>query len=165
MVMPVHLFIEDDQGNALCGSCTVADRICSIEVITLSHGLTLPIDRATGKVTGHRSHMPFVIERAIDRATPLLHQTFIDARTVQSVGARSYHMTNAGKEEPCYSIPLTGVKIAATSPLVANNNESNRRHYDHTELVELCYEGITWHFDDSILKVSNSLDRVREARA
>nr|WP_279589200.1 type VI secretion system tube protein Hcp [Paraburkholderia rhizosphaerae] len=52
------MWLKDDGGADIKGSVTVQDREGSIEVIGFGHGLNLPVDNSTGKVTGTRSHSP-----------------------------------------------------------------------------------------------------------
>lgn len=63
MAVPVNLFLTNDGGTMICGSCDVAQREGSIELRGLQHNLSLPTDSATGKVTGTRQHSPFQLTR------------------------------------------------------------------------------------------------------
>lgn len=54
MAVPVHLFLTDDGGAIIRGSCDVRDREGSVELRGLHHNIMLPTDPMTGKVTGTR---------------------------------------------------------------------------------------------------------------
>ena len=52
MAIPVYLWLKDDGGADIKGSVDVQDREGSIEVISMGHGVNLPVDTANGKITG-----------------------------------------------------------------------------------------------------------------
>lgn len=55
-------FILKDYGGAIIkGSCDVRDREGSIEVLSFTHGLHIPVDGNTGKQTGTRVNGSFAI--------------------------------------------------------------------------------------------------------
>ncbi|SAL36606.1 hcp protein [Caballeronia arvi] len=162
MVMPVHLYLKDDQGRDLRGSSTVQGREGSVEVIALSHCFSVPIDPVTGKVTGQRTHTPITIQKEIDSSTPLLHQTLRDSRTLQSADAVFYRINHAGKEEAYYTVHLENVKIGSIMALMPNIKDASCALFNHMESVELFYETISWHFHDGNLKVSDALSAARE---
>lgn len=54
MPIPANMWLKDDGSADIKGSVDVQDREGSIEIIGLSHGLTLPVDGANGKITGTR---------------------------------------------------------------------------------------------------------------
>lgn len=49
MAVPVHLFLTNDGGTMICGSCDVADREESIELRGLQHNLSLPTEVVRGR--------------------------------------------------------------------------------------------------------------------
>jgi len=162
MVMPVHLYLKDDQGRALRGSSTVFDREGSIEVLSLSHCFSVPIDSQTGKVVGQRTHTPLTVEKEIDSSTPLLHQMLRDSRTLRSAELVFYRINEAGKEEPYYTVSLDGVKIGSIMTLMPNMKDKSCELFNHMESVELYYDTISWHYHDGNLKVSDALTAARE---
>jgi hypothetical protein len=56
MAIPAYLWLKDDGGAAIKGSVDIRDREGSIEVPGFAHGLFLPTDNTTGKITGTRVH-------------------------------------------------------------------------------------------------------------
>ena len=72
MAVPVHLFLTDDGGSVIRGSSDVQDREGSMELTALHHGLTLPVDPMTGRITGPRQHSPFQFTKQLDSASPYL---------------------------------------------------------------------------------------------
>lgn len=63
MSNPAYLWLTDENGSPIIGNCDVHGRIGSIEVKSLSHHLTVPTDRNTGKLTGTRIHTPILFQK------------------------------------------------------------------------------------------------------
>lgn len=51
MAIPAYLWLKDDGGNPIKGSVNVQNREGSIEILSFSHGLLVPTDNNTGKMT------------------------------------------------------------------------------------------------------------------
>lgn len=52
MSTPAHLWLEDENGSPVVGSCMIPLRLGSIELKSFSHGVTIPVDPNWGKLTG-----------------------------------------------------------------------------------------------------------------
>lgn len=44
MSTPAHLWLEDENGTPIVGSCLMPLRLGSIELKSFSHGVTIPVD-------------------------------------------------------------------------------------------------------------------------
>lgn len=66
MTISAYLWMKDDCGADIRGSVDVIDREGSIEVSGFGHGLHLPTDNSTGKITGTRVHAPLTFEKEFD---------------------------------------------------------------------------------------------------
>lgn len=55
MPIPPYLWLKDDGDADIKGSVDLQDRVDSIEIIGMSHGINLPVDNANGKITGTRN--------------------------------------------------------------------------------------------------------------
>lgn len=44
MSTPAHLWLEDENGSPVVGSCMMPLRLGSIELKSFSHGVTIPVD-------------------------------------------------------------------------------------------------------------------------
>jgi len=84
MPIPAYLWLKDDGGADIKGSVTVANREGSIEVVSFSHGINLPVDSSSGKITGTRSHSPMRIIKEFDAATPYLYKAVTTGQTLKS---------------------------------------------------------------------------------
>lgn len=63
MAIPAYVWIKDDGGTPIKGSVTVQGREGSVEVLAFGHGVTIPTDANTGKLTGTRIHKPFSLTK------------------------------------------------------------------------------------------------------
>jgi type VI secretion system secreted protein Hcp len=106
MAVPVHLFLTDDGGAMIRGSCDVMDREGSIELRGLHHCLTIPTDPMTGKLTGTRQHLPFQFTKELDSASPYLFKAAATGQTLKSAEFRFYNINYAGQEVEYYRITL-----------------------------------------------------------
>lgn len=148
MAVPLHLWLVDQDGTAIKGSSEVVGRDGSIEVLSLTHGVHIPTDGNTGKLTGARWHRPLVIEKEIDRSSAPLYQAVARAMTLQSATLKFYRANDAGSEEAYFTIVMDNVKVVSVAPTVPNIKETISQGRNHFETVEFRYEQITWKYDD-----------------
>ncbi|CAN0622078.1 type VI secretion system secreted protein Hcp [Burkholderia multivorans] len=148
MAIPLHLWLKDDGGADIRGSCEVAGREGSIEVLSLSHGIHTQADGNTGKLMCGRSHRPLTIEKEIDRSSPLLYMAVARGMTLKSAEVKWYRIVEAGKEEEYFNMLMNNVKVISVSPRVPNIKEQANQHRTHFEVVELMYEQIQWSYLD-----------------
>ncbi len=79
MAIPAYLWLKDDGGTEVKGSVDVHNREGSIEVLSFTHGLHIPTDCSTGKLTGTRIHGAFTFEYCpISRISGLNRRFFCD---------------------------------------------------------------------------------------
>lgn len=97
MPIPAYMWLKDDGGARINGSSTIQEREGSIEIISFSHGVRLPVDAANGKITGTRTHSPIAFEKEFDSATPYLYKAVATGQTLQSAEIKWYRINDAGK--------------------------------------------------------------------
>lgn len=71
MAIPAYLWLKDDGGANIKGSVDVVNREGSIEILSFGHGLYLPTDNMTGKITGTRIHSPLNFEKSSTAQAPI----------------------------------------------------------------------------------------------
>lgn len=148
MPIPAYMWLKDDGGADIKGSVDVKDREGSIEVIGFSHGLNLPVDSATGKITGTRSHSPLMFEKEFDSSSPYLYKAVAKGQTLKSAELRWYRINDAGREEAYFIITIEGVKITGVNPGMPNVKMAGNSQINHMESVSMMYEKITWRYVD-----------------
>ena len=151
MAVPLHLWLKDEGGADILGSSEVFGREGSIEVLSLTHGVHMPADGNTGKLTGTRVHRPLTIEKEIDRSSALLYRAVASGLTLQSGELKFYRANDAGIEEAYFTVLLKRVKVVGISPRVPNIKEAANQHRNHFEIVEFRYEEIAWQYTEGNL--------------
>lgn len=148
MSTPAHLWLEDENGSPVPGSCVMPLRLGSIELKSFSHGVTIPVDPSWGKLTGTRVHRPVVIKKEFDQTTPMLYRAVCECRRMKKATIKMYRILESGIESEYFNIILENVKITTVSPYLAPSGMSST----HLETLELRYEAITWkHTEGNII--------------
>jgi type VI secretion system secreted protein Hcp len=150
--IPLYLSLKDSSGSAIRGSSEVVGREGSIEVLSFAHGMSSPVDANSGKLMGGRLHHPMLVEKEIDRATPMLYMALARGQTLQSAEIKWYRIDHSGREIEYFNIMMRSVKITAVSPRVPNIKERASLIHNHMEQIELRYEEITWSYLDGNLQ-------------
>ena len=144
MSNPAYLWFIDENGSPIVGGSMVLGREGSIEVKSLSHHLTIPTDRNTGKLTGTRIHTPILIQKEFDRTTPLLARANSTGVTLKSAEIKMYRTNEAGFEVEYFNMLLENVKVTGFTPGLHPGVASGT----HLENIEMRYETIQWKYTD-----------------
>ncbi|AEN64798.1 type VI secretion system effector, Hcp1 family [Enterobacter soli] len=120
MAIPAYLWLKDDGGADINGSVDVQDREGSIEIHSFAHGLHLPTDNMTGKITGNRVHSAMTFEKEFDSSSPYLYKAVAKGQTLDSAEFKWYHINDAGQEVEYFNMLLEGVKVVSICPLMHN---------------------------------------------
>ena len=148
MPIPAYLWLKDDGGAHIKGSVDVKNREGSIEVLSFSHGLLVPTDNNTGKITGTRVHAPLVIEKEFDSSSPYLYKAVSTGQTLKSAEIKWYKINDAGQEVEYFNMLLENVRIVSITPVMQNCKEPAHAIHNHNEGIQLRYEKITWRYCD-----------------
>lgn len=116
MAIPAYIWLKDDGGNLIRGSVDVQDRESSVEIISFSHGLLVPTDSNTGKITGTRLHAPLMIEKEFDSSSPYFYKAVATGQTLKSVEIKWYRINDAGQEVEYFNMLLENVRVTAAAP-------------------------------------------------
>ena len=144
MSNPAYLWFIDENGSPIVGGSMVLGREGSIEVKSLSHHLTIPTDRNTGKLTGTRIHTPILIQKEFDRTTPLLARAICRGVTLKSAEIKMYRTNEAGFEIEYFNMLLENIKVTGFTPGLHPGVASGT----HLENIEMRYETIQWKYTD-----------------
>lgn len=146
MAIPAYMWVKDDGGADIKGSVDVTGREGSIEVVSFMHGLNIPTDDFTGKLTGVHVHSAMEIEKEFDSSSPYLYKAVSTGQTLKSVEIRWYRINPAGQEEVYFIMLLENVKIVGINPIM--HNIKTHEKMNHLESVLIRYEKITWKYCD-----------------
>lgn len=142
MSTPAHLWLEDENGSPIVGSCMMRTRRGSIELKSFSHGVTIPVDPGWGKLTGTRVHRPITIVKEFDQTTPLLYRAVCEGRVMKKGIIKMYRILESGIEAEYFNILMENVKFTTVAPFLTPNGISST----HLETLELRYEAISWKY-------------------
>lgn len=152
MAIPAYLWLKDDGGALIKGAVDVQDREFSIEVLGFGHGLFLPTDNMTGKITGPRVHSALNFEKEFDYSSPYLYKAVARGQTLQSAEFKWYRINDAGQETEYFNMLLEGVKVVSVCPMMHNCKDVHSEKHNHLEAISLRYDKITWkHCDGNII--------------
>lgn len=154
MAIPAHLWLRGDGDALIKGSSDVNEREGSIEIIGFGHGLHIPTDNNTGKITGTRIHAPMIIEKEFDSSTPYLYKAVATGQSLRSAEIKWYRINDAGQEVEYFNMLLEGVKVVAVMPTMYNTKTVEK--CNHMERIELRYERITWKYNDGNIQYSDA---------
>ncbi|MBO4146096.1 type VI secretion system tube protein Hcp [Enterobacter ludwigii] len=144
MSTPAHLWLEDENGSPIVGSCMMPTRLGSIELKSFSHGVTIPVDPSWGKLTGTRVHHPITIVKEFDQTTPLLYRAVCEGRVMKKGVIKMYRILTSGIEVEYFNIVMENVKFTTVAPFLTPNGMSST----HLETLELRYEAISWKYTE-----------------
>lgn len=156
MAIPVYLWLYSEEGKQLKGSVDVHRREGSIEITGLSHGVEIPTDDYSGKITATRQHSPFVFTKAQDVSSPYLYQIVSTGSVLKSAELKFYRINHAGQEEEYFNIFMENARITCIVPYMEDVKDPDFTHYDHMEAIEMTYEKITWIYLDGNIVHSDS---------
>lgn len=144
MSTPAHLWLEDENGSPIVGSCMMPTRPGSIELKSFSHGVTIPVDPSWGKLTGTRVNRPITIVKEFDQTTPLLYRAVCEGRVMKKGIIKMYRILASGIEAEYFIIVMENVKFTTVAPFLTPNGMSST----HLETLELRYEAISWKYTE-----------------
>ncbi|EOC0001690.1 Hcp family type VI secretion system effector [Cronobacter turicensis] len=146
MAVPAHLWIYDASGALISGGSEVAGREGSIEVQSFGHGLSLPYDGNTGKLTATRVHNLMNIEKEFDKSSPYLYRAVATSEKLQRAIIRWYRINHAGMEEEFFQMILEDVRITGIHPNMQNFKHPEGLLSTPMESVGLIYNKRTWKY-------------------
>lgn len=160
MAIPAYLWLKDDGCANIKGSVDVVNREGSIEILSFGHGLYLPTDNMTGKITGTRIHSPLNFEKEFDSSSPYLYKAIAKGQTLKSAELKWYHINDAGQEVEYFNMLLENVKVVSICLLMHDIKNPATEKHNHLESIALRYEKTTWkHCDGNILFSDEWKDR------
>ncbi|MGK3142815.1 Hcp family type VI secretion system effector [Pantoea sp. C2G6] len=148
MAIPVYLWLKDDGGYPVKGSVDVQQREGSIEITALAHGVSLPTDDLSGKITATHEHCPFILTKALDSSSPYLYQFVSSGKILKSAELKFYRINYVGLEEEYFNVLLENARISSVVPFMEDVKAPGYKRHAHLELLEMTYEKITWKYLD-----------------
>ncbi|MDK9585635.1 Hcp family type VI secretion system effector [Lelliottia wanjuensis] len=155
MGVPAHLWLYDTNGSLIYGDSKVIGREGSIEIQSFIHGLNIPFDGNTGRLTSTRVHNIMSIEKEFDKATPYLYRAVAQSENLQKAIIRWYRINDAGAEEEFFNIELEKVRVIHIHPSMQNFKHPEGQMAVPTESLGLGYGRITWKYLDGNIQFTD----------
>jgi type VI secretion system secreted protein Hcp len=156
MAIPAYMWIKDDGGADIKGSVSVQNREGSVEVLAFDHGVYIPTDGNTGKLTGTRVHTPLTFVKEFDSSSPYLYKAVTSGQNLKGLEIKWYKIDDSGQEKEYFNMKLEQVKVVSVQPKMHNIKDLDKERYTHLEEVQLRYEKITWAYKDGNIIHSDS---------
>ncbi len=156
MATPGYAEFLDDQGNLIEGGVQIAGREGWSEIMEFEHGMDIPTDPHTGKLTGVRQHGELTLVKEYDSASPLLYRACCVGQTLSEVNIHWYQIDDTGTEVEYFRHTLEQAKVAAVKSFMHNTKDPRYERMTHLEKVSLVYGQITWLYVDGSLEYTDS---------
>ena len=143
MALTAYLTLKKG-GQLVQGSSRFKDRVGQILVIGLSHEVTSDRD-ADGKPTGKPKHRSMVIQKDIDRSSPILYQALIDNVPFDDCEVEFTRFPPGGGPQEIHArIELTGARISSIRAVMPNAMKPENGPIPEYEEVTFAYQTIEW---------------------
>ncbi|NKB46663.1 MAG: type VI secretion system tube protein Hcp [Legionellales bacterium] len=158
MANPVYLELTGNNGN-IAGDVSVEGRDGTIEIFSLSHPVTIPVNEQTGVNTGTRRHKPLILQKNVDRSSTYLFSAACTGEALPKGVLRFYRINIKGEEEHYYTILMEQVKVVDYQLIVPETQEIKNDQLGHREQFALRYTKITHQYVDGNLEASDEWDK------
>lgn len=141
-----YLTIKGGKQGQIQGSVTQKGREGMIQVFSTEHVVKVPIDAATGMVTGKRQHGQFIVRKEVDRSSPLLYQALVANETLTEVVLKFFtpDPSGTGMEINHYTVKLTNARLSAIKLVQPNTRVPDLAKLPLQEEISFTYQHIEW---------------------
>ena len=156
MPMTSHMEVIGKKQGKINGSCQMEGREDSILVYAMNHRIHIPRDPQSGLPSGKRIHGPLVIEKEVDKSSPMLQQALCSGEHLSEVRIDHYRIDDTGVEEHYYTILLENAIIVEMEPYVPIAFLTKNEPYRHMEKVSFTYSKIKWKHEIDTIESEDS---------
>jgi type VI secretion system secreted protein Hcp len=148
--LPAYMTATGEVQGNIQGGVTQAGREGSMEITEYGHGISTPVDNASGLPSGAQQHRPIRVTKPIDRATPILMSVMSHNETLTSVTFRFWKPNLSGEEQQYFTVELINAHIVNI-----NHSNQNKLPTDWStlpvpalETLTLTYQKIVWTWEE-----------------
>ena len=156
MPIPAYAWFKGTKSGDMKGSVKMKGREGSSEVVEFDHGLHIPTDTKSGRLTGVRVHGPIKLIKSFDAASPLLYNACCTGETLAEVTVKWYAIDDQGEEKEYFLHKLNNARVAGVRAVMPNTKDPDKERYVHEEEVSLVYETIEWTYLDGNIKARDA---------
>jgi type VI secretion system secreted protein Hcp len=117
-------------------------------ILQFSHEVQMPRDPQSGQAMGSRTHKPVRLVKRIDKASPMLYQALTTAAPLKVTLKWYRHNADEGGEQHYFTTVLENANIVEVKEWFPMTLDSSKSDYSHMEDVAICYQTITWTWED-----------------
>lgn len=128
----------------------------TIEVLSLTMGVTSPRDVATGMATGRRTYDPIVITKRIDKSSPLLAKALTHNEVVEGT-IRFYRTKPDGTMSNYYTLRFSNGRVSSVRQYLPNVLDPATASLPPYEEVSFVFQTITWIYEDGGIAYEDSM--------
>ncbi|MDR3433485.1 MAG: type VI secretion system tube protein TssD [Rouxiella aceris] len=157
MSLPAYMYIYDETGSNIKGSCVALGREGAIEVMNSSYGVIQNTCSNTGSLIGTRQHNAFTLHKQIDKTSPYFANAVCQSKRLQKAVIHYYDINDAGKEYEIYRITLDSIVIMyanASHSYISGSNSPNM-----LESIGIRYGSIEWFYLDGNIKYEDEWNK------
>lgn len=157
MSLPAYMYIYDENGQQIKGSCQALGRVGAIEIMNSGYSMNHLTCSNTGKLMGARQHNGFTLHKEIDKTSPFFAVALCQSRRLQKAVIHYYDIDDAGIEYEIYRITLDSIVIMslnATHAYVPNSHTCGM-----IENITIRYAGIEWFYLQGNIKYEDDWRR------
>jgi type VI secretion system secreted protein Hcp len=148
-----YMWAKGQKSGAINGSVTQKGREKSIEVVGYSHSIVSPRDPQSGLPTGARMHKPFVIQKELDKSSPIFYNVLCTNENLTEVTLKFWTpqlkaASGVGSSVQHYTIKLTNANIASIDSVMQEASHTELTKEAHIEKIAFTYQKIEWTWND-----------------
>jgi len=135
---PIFVTCTGAQSGKIVGGVVAKGFEGYMGATSATHGVTTPIDAASGLPSGKRQHKPITFTKVIDKATPVLHKVQTNNELLTSCLFRFWKpVASTGQIVEYY-------RITIRNGHVVNNSFTGSQTGSDTETWSITYDSIEW---------------------
>ena len=150
MAQSVHLYLKA-AGNDIEGESTILslDRENSIECLSFVDAVRTAREASSGMATGDRTYEPLVIEKRIDKSSPLIAKALCNNEVIEATfNFFRPSPTGDGTTEQFFTVKIAEARIAAIHRQSPNVIDPASAAAPPTETVSFVFGDITWTYTE-----------------
>ncbi|NSW57719.1 MAG: type VI secretion system tube protein Hcp [Armatimonadetes bacterium] len=128
----------------------------TIEVLSLTMGVSTPRDTASGLATGRRAYEPIVITKRIDKSSPLLARALTNNEVIEGT-VHFYRPAPDGTTHHYYTLQFANARVASIRQFLPNVLDPATASLPPYEEVAFVFQTIKWESVDAGITHEDSM--------
>ena len=160
MALRVHMTVEGNTQGKVTEACSQrTGREDTVELVALDQGIRIPMNDESGQVTGHCRFEPLVVNKEIDRSSPMIQKALV-TNELLTVTLQFYRFASdgKGKEELYYTILLEKATVVRYNGVLHSTLDKETAKYPALETIGFAFRDITVTYEPNGISYHYSLD-------